>query len=73
VYEKGFIDEDELVGTDHRFGDLADASNHFVWGDISVGEMTALSPSPKELADRIWGAIHALASFEPVGDKVASS
>jgi hypothetical protein len=32
-----------------------------------------LSPSPKELADRIWGAIHALASFEPVGDKVAGT
>ncbi len=73
VYEKGFIDEDELVGTDHRFGDLADASNHFVWGDISVGEMTMLSPSPKELADRIWGAINALASFEPVGDKAAAT
>ena len=73
VYEKGFIDEDELVGTDYRRGDLADASNHFVWGDISVGEMTMLSPSPKELAERIWGAIHALASFEPVGDKVGAT
>jgi hypothetical protein len=70
VYEKGFIDEDELLGSDFRTGDLTDASNHFVWGDISVGEMTMLSPSPKELADRIWGAIHALATFEPVGDKV---
>jgi exodeoxyribonuclease V gamma subunit len=73
VYDKGFVDEDELVGTDFRKGDLADPSNHFVWGDISVGEISALSPSPKQLADRIWGAIHALASLEPVGDKVTSS
>jgi hypothetical protein len=73
VYEKGFIDEDELIGSDFRTGDLTDANNHFVWGDISVGEMTMLSPSPKELADRIWGAIHALATFEPVGEEVAGT
>jgi hypothetical protein len=72
LYDKGFIDEDEFVGNDYRMGDLTDVSNHFVWGDISVGEVTTLSPSPKALADRIWGAIHALVSLEPVDDKVAS-
>ena len=67
LYDKGFVDEDELVGTDFRTGDLDDASNHFVWGDITVGELTALSPAPEALAHRIWGAIHAFASVEKVG------
>ena len=35
LYESGYIDEDELVGTDYRRGDLTDPSNHFVWGDVS--------------------------------------
>ena len=67
LYHDGFIDEDELVGTEYRNGDLDDASNHFVWGDITVGELLALSPSPGDLAGRIWGAIHALTSLDKVG------
>ena len=41
-------------------GDLDDAGNRFVWGDITVGELIALSPSPADLAQSIWGAIHGL-------------
>ena len=41
-------------------------ANHFVWGDITVGELIALSPSPADLAQSIWGAIHGLASVDKV-------
>ena len=48
-------------------GDLDDAANGFVWGDITVGELIALSPSPADLAQSIWGSIHGLASVDKVG------
>ncbi|HET9546930.1 MAG TPA: hypothetical protein VFO97_03800, partial [Desertimonas sp.] len=66
LYDDGFVDEDELDGTDYRRGDLDDAPNSFVWGTITVGELMALSPSPAELAQAIWGSIHALASVDKV-------
>ena len=62
LYDDGFVDEDELVGTDYRRRRPRRCHQHFVWGDITVGELIALSPSPAELAQAIWGSIHALAS-----------
>jgi hypothetical protein len=69
LYESRYIDEDELVGTDYRRGDLADASNHFIWGDVSVAELMAVEPSPLALADHLWGAITALATIAKVDDR----
>ena len=69
LFDSGYIDEDELVGTDYRRGDLADASNHFVWGEVSVAELMAVEPSPHDLAVHLWGAIAALAKITKVDDR----
>ncbi len=69
LYESGYIDEDELVGTDYRRGDLTDPSNHFVWGEVSVAELMAIEPSPHDLAVHLWGAISALVKIAKVDER----
>ena len=69
LHESGYIDEDELVGTDYRRGDLTDPSNHFVWGDVSVSELMAVEPSPADLAVHVWGAVNALVDVAKVDDR----
>ena len=72
LYERNHVDEDELVGSDYHTGDLSDVANQFVWGDLSVSELTAMSPSPQDLANSIWGAVEAFAAVDPVGDRAGS-
>jgi exodeoxyribonuclease V gamma subunit len=72
LYERNHVDEDELVGSDYSTGDLSDVANRFVWGDLSVSELTAMSPSPQDLANSLWGAVEAFAAVDPVGDRAGS-
>ena len=69
LYDFGYIDEDELVGTDYRRGDLSDLTNHFVWGEISVAELIALDPSPRDLAVHLWGSVFAFAKIVKVDER----
>jgi hypothetical protein len=72
LHEKRYASEDEFVGSEYHTGDLSDSANQFVWGDISVGELMSLDPSPIVLADSIWGAITAFASIDPIVERAAS-
>jgi exodeoxyribonuclease V gamma subunit len=69
LYDSGYIDEDELVGTEYRRGDLSDLSNHFVWGEVSVAELMAVEPSPRDLAVHLWGTVAAFAAIAKVDNR----
>ena len=72
LFDAGYIEEEELLGSDFRRGDLDDIANHFVWGDVSLTELIALSPSPGALAEQLWGSIHAFADITKVDDRQRS-
>jgi exodeoxyribonuclease V gamma subunit len=69
LFETGVLDEEALVGTEFRGGDLDDDGNRFVWGDVAVAELAALEPSPRQLAQALWGAVDAFVSMRAVGER----
>jgi hypothetical protein len=52
-----FLDESLLGPTAYGTGDLDDTDVAFVWADVPLADLLAMSPSPLEVADRLWGAV----------------
>jgi exodeoxyribonuclease V gamma subunit len=65
----GVIDEELLIGDEFHTGELAEPENQFVWGDITGSELLTMTPSPRLLAELIWGSIEALTTMTKLDDR----
>ncbi|MGH9136643.1 MAG: exodeoxyribonuclease V subunit gamma [Acidimicrobiales bacterium] len=69
LYADGTVEEETLIGNEFQGGELSEPENQFVWGDITVTELESMTPSPRRLAELIWGSIDALTTITKLDDR----